>query len=165
MDKDPFTLRGPDDFVRLDTLCAELLAAFFGWLQSPEGGELDPERASVLAHAADRYVRDFLVDIKETGPTDEDATLVSQYLANWYVIHTLTPSHEEVDLILEALDRLYDYLARRRLVSEGARAAVAVALSRGGFYHERLESFWDLTPEGIPEWRAVHDYRRPSPAT
>ena len=153
-----YLLQGPDDFVRLDTLCAELLQGFAAWLRG-EGGGLPPEEAGALAHAADRYLRDFVVDCKETGPADEDPTLVRQYLANWYIIHTLYPTHEEIDRIIAALRRLYAYLARVGLVGEATRAAVERSLADAAFFHDRLESFWDLTPEGIDAWRSVDDYR------
>ena len=152
-----FLLRGPDDFVRLDNLCLELLQDFARWLRD-EAGE-PPERAGALARAADRYLRDFVVDCKETGPADEDPTLVRQYLGNWYIIHTLYPSHEEIDQILDALRRLYAYLEVRGILPPRTRKAVHRMLLDGAFFHERLEAFWALTPEGIDAWRAVDDYR------
>lgn len=153
-------LQGPDDFLRLDGVCVGLLRGLFAWLQAPEGGSYPPEEASRLAHAADRFVRDFVVDIMETGPADADAGLPSRYLANWYIIHTLAPTHEEVDLIRAALERWYRFASDRGILPRASADAVAAALADGSFFHERLESFWDLTPEGIPAWRAVHDYRR-----
>jgi len=152
-----FLLKGSDDFVRLDNLCLDLLRDFARWLRE-EAGE-SAERAGALARAADRYLRDFVVDCKETGPADEDPTLVRQYVGNWYVIHTLYPTHEEIDLILEALRRLYAYLEVRGILPCRTREAVHQMLSDGAFFHERLEAFWALTPEGIDAWRAVDDYR------
>lgn len=160
-DRGDFTLKGPDDFLRLDTLCAELLRAFCEWMQQPEAGGLSPKHAGTLAHAADRYLRDFVVDIKETGPADEDVTLVRQYLGNWYVVNTLAPSHAEIDRISQALSLLYAYLARENIVSEFTWRAVAQSLSDAEFFHRRLEQFWDLNPGAILGWREVDDYRRP----
>ncbi|MDF1523322.1 MAG: hypothetical protein P1P87_10945, partial [Trueperaceae bacterium] len=54
----------------------------------PEEQREEPEGAGALAHAADRYLRDFVVDIRETGPADADPCLPRDYLANWYIIHT-----------------------------------------------------------------------------
>ncbi|MHB8764230.1 MAG: hypothetical protein ACYDA8_07850 [Deferrisomatales bacterium] len=155
-----YTLRGPDDFVRLDQLCAELLQGFRDWLQTPAGGAAEPRHAGALAHAADRYLRDFVVDIAETGPADADPGLGRQYLGNWYIVHTLVPTHEQVDLILEALRRLYPYLEQVGVLTPGAARAGAEALADGGFFHDRLEAFWGLTPDDIAAWRAVADYRR-----
>lgn len=160
MDPREFTLRGPGDFVRLDTRCADLLTAFFRWLQGEAGGGLPPDRASALAHAADRYLRDFVVDIKQTGPTDADPTLPRQYVGNWYLIHTLEPTHAEIDRILDALTRLYAFLAAEGLATPETARAVAETLAHPPFFYQRLESFWDLEPDEIEPWRAVDDYRR-----
>jgi hypothetical protein len=153
-------LAGPDDFLRLDGRCADLLRDFFAWLQREEGGSLDPETASAHAHAADRYLRDFVVDILETGPADADPTLPRRYLGNWYIIHTLAPSREEIDRIREALTLLYRFLAACGILPETAAAGAARTLADADYFHARLESFWDLTPDAIPAWRAVDDYRR-----
>ncbi|NTU59990.1 MAG: hypothetical protein HGA98_02900 [Deltaproteobacteria bacterium] len=162
-----FRLRGPDDFVRLDGLCAQLLGDFFQWLQAPEGGGVEAQRASDLAHAADRYLRNFVVDIVETGPADSDPSLPRRYLGNWYILNTLEPSHEEVDRILVALRKLYAYLALRGVLPDAAAEAAAREADDGAHFHRRLDDFWALTPEGIGPWRRVDDYRRgeePSPA-
>lgn len=157
-----FALAGPDDFLRLDGCCADLLRDFFDWLQGEEGVGLRAEEASALAHAADRYLRDFVVDILETGPADGDPALPRQYLANWYIIHTLAPTHEEMEQIREALTRVYRFLAVRGLLAQDAAAAAARNLADPGYFRNRLEEFWDLAPEAIPAWRAVDDYRRRS---
>jgi hypothetical protein len=156
-----FALAGPGDFLRLDSRCADLLRDFFAWLQQGhEGDGLPLEQANAAAHAADRYLRDFVVDVQETGPTDADPTLPRRYLANWYIVHTLEPTHDEMVRIRDALTRLYRFLAVRRLLSETAAEAAAACLADAAYFRDRLESFWDLTPEAIPAWRAVDDYRR-----
>ena len=90
-------------FVELDNQCRELLGNFYEWMKAPHGAGLKEQEASDLAHAADRYLRDFVVDIKELPPTKSDISTVRQYLGNWYPINTLEPSHEEVDRISKAL--------------------------------------------------------------
>ncbi|MFU8855631.1 MAG: hypothetical protein ACNA8S_01370 [Deferrisomatales bacterium] len=157
-----FFLAGPDDFLRLDGRCADLLRDFFEWLQGEEGGGLRAEEASALAHAADRYLRDFVVDILETGPADADPTLPRRYLGNWYIIHTLAPTHEEMERIRGALTRVYRFLPERGLLAQAAAAAAARNLADPEYFRARLEEFWDLTPDTVPTWRAVDDYRRRS---
>ncbi len=158
--EEDFSLRGPDDFVRLDSRCLELLRAFFQWLQSEGGGGLSEGDASGLAHAADRYVRDFLVDIVESGPLDPAEGRVRQYLGNWYIVNTLSPSHEEIDKILRALTLWYRFLVAEGLLPPAVGEAFRGTLSAASLYHRRLEDFWELTPEAIPAWREVDDYRR-----
>ncbi len=155
-----FTLAGPDDFVRLDRRCAELLREFFAWLQTPEGGEHPPEVAGRFAHDGDRYLRDFVVDFQETGPADADPTLPRQYLGNWYIVHTLTPTHEEMERIALALGRLYRFLAEQGIVPDDTASAVREAVADREFFRQRLQTFWDLAPDAIPSWRSVDDYRR-----
>ncbi|WP_025323791.1 hypothetical protein [Deferrisoma camini] len=158
MNRDELLLRGADDFVRLDSLCSDLLQEFAAWLRDHQGRT--PLEAGGLAHQADRYLRDFVVDCKETGPADEDPTLVRQYLANWYIVHTLYPTHDEIDRIREALVLLYRFLMDRGVVGEAACRAAEAALADAGYFHARLEAFWNLTPEEIDPWRAQDDYRR-----
>lgn len=162
--KDDFLLRGPDDFVRLDGLCAQLLGDFFAWLQTADGGSFQSEAASALGHAADRYVRDFVVDILESGPADPDPTLPRRYVGNWYIVNTLAPSHQEIDRILLALGRLYEYLRVQELISDSTAKDVARDLSEGAYFHRRLDDFWDLTPEGIGPWRSIDEVRRRPPS-
>jgi hypothetical protein len=156
-------LDDPDDFVRLDGLCVELLREFYGWLQAPGGEALSPAEASPLAHAADRFLRDFLVDFLERGPADADPAAARQYVGNWYVVHTLNPTHREIDVILRSLQLLSRYLAEEGIVTEEVSRSARDDLSGEAHFHKRLEDFWELTSEGIPVWRAVDDYRRKPP--
>jgi len=163
-----FRFRGGNDFERLDRLCAELLRGFYRWLQEASGGGLSPEEASPLAHGADRYLRDFLVDILEAGPADADGDTARQYVGSWYIINTLSPTHAEVELILRSLWLLYRYLEVEGIVDEGTCASAQEDLADAAFFRERLEAFWNLTPEGISAWRSVADFRRkkrPEPST
>jgi hypothetical protein len=105
-------------------------------------------------------LRDFVVDIRESGPAAADSALGRQYLGNWYIIHTLAPTHEEIDHIREALTRLFSFLAREGIVLEATARGIKQELVRARFFHGRLEDFWSLTGERIPAWRAVDDYRK-----
>ncbi|MBE0617831.1 MAG: hypothetical protein IH608_07895, partial [Proteobacteria bacterium] len=106
------------------------------------------------------YLRDFVVDILETGPADADPGLPRQYLGNWYIIHTLVPTHEEMEEIGAALGTLYSFLAARCIQPQATADAVRELLADRTFFQERLEAFWDLAPDAIPGWRSVADYRR-----
>lgn len=148
-----------DRFVALDHACQELLAIFFPWLSTPAGGGMTPEEASPLAHAADRYLRDFLVDILERPLETSDAGTVRSYLSNWYIIHTLTPTVEEVCLIARALGALHRFGAIKGVFAAPiAREVEALTADPAGFV-ARLEAFWAMRPEEVEDWRAVEDYR------
>jgi hypothetical protein len=155
---------GPGDFVRLDPLCAGLLQDFFGWLQTRGGGNIAAERAGALAHAADRYLRDFVVDITEAGPADAEPSLPRRYLANWYIVNTLSPTHAEVDTIREALFLLHRYREEKAIIDAASAAAAQDALADAEYFHRRLEEFWDLTPDTIAAWRGIDEVRRARPA-
>ncbi len=155
-----YTLDDLEAFARKDRACAELLQAFCRWLQQPHGGKKEPDHAGALAHAADRYLREFVVDCKELGPDHPDPALVRQYLGHWYIVHTLEPSHDEIDRAAEALTHLYRFLAGQEVVDGGTARAVAELLADTAYFHDRLERFWNLTPDEIPDWLAADDYRQ-----
>lgn len=148
------------DFFAMDTEAMNLAGDFFTWMKSPEGAGLGQEEASPLAHDADRYLRDFLVDIMEKRPDASDAATVSSYLGNWYVVNTLEPSHEEIDRIVRALKLLHRFLAEKGTISTTAGMAVLAALKDPAFFHARLEEFWALKPDGIAAWREIGEYRK-----
>lgn len=158
-DRAAYAWAGSGDFVRLDELCAQLAGAYFSWLQTPEGGGLSAQQASPLGHDADRYLRDFVVDILETGPADPDVSLPRRYLSNWYIVNTLTPSHEEMARIRTALAKLYEFLSHEGVAEPEAACEAARQLADGEHFCRRLEEFWNLTPEAVGAWRSVDDYR------
>jgi len=150
------------DFLARDRRCAEMLRAFHGWLKTPEGGALEPLHAGAMAHAADRYLRDFLADIGEEEPEGSNLAWVRRYLGNWYIIHTLEPSAAEIDVIAEALTRLHDFAAKTRRIPASDAREVEEALADPSFFVARLDAFFALTPERISAWREVDDYRNRS---
>lgn len=144
-------------FVEKDARCVELLASFYEWLKAPEGRGLAPEKASPLANDADRYLRDFLVDILERDAGGSTPATVTGYLGNWYIVNTLIPTHEEIDRIAGALAFLHEFAALKGVVGSGAADGVTSLLADPTHFHERLEEFWDLTPEAIPTWKSLDD--------
>lgn len=148
------------DFFEMDTEAMELLGAFFEWLKAEDGEGLPPAKASPLAHDADRYLRDFLVEFMEARPKATSALLVFSYLGNWYPVNTLEPSHGEIDRIADALSRLHRYLAAKGIIAYAAGVEVVELLARSEIFHDRLESFWALTPDQVEGWREVGEYRK-----
>jgi hypothetical protein len=147
------------EFIAPDRNAQKMLGEFFNWLKDDKG--LTPQDASELAHAADRYLRDFVVDIMAIQPEETSAKLVRMYLGNWYIVNTLTPTLKEIELIARALELLHAHAAiTGKITAECATEASATAKDPTPF-KERLEQFWDLTPEGIDSWREVDDYRKP----
>lgn len=146
--------------LEMDSKCVEILTGFYAWLKLPGGGGLTETQASPLAHEADRYLRDFLTEILERPPASSSLRTVNAYLANWYFVNTLTPSHAEIDRIASALEKLHVYLESADIVPAEAARSIRSALSEPSAYHQRLEEFWNLTPGGVENWRRLYDYRR-----
>lgn len=160
MTEDKNTLFG--EFVLLDQRARALLGEFYGWLKSQEGTGLPAEEASALAHHADRYLRDFLVDILETEPEKSSLAAVRSYLGNWYIINTLEPTFAQMEEIAKALLLYHRWANLKGLVDMATLGEVEKALLDKKFFTGRLESFWELDEKGITAWREVDDYRRPS---
>ncbi len=146
------------DFVEKDNRCHEMLGEYFQWLQAPQGGELEPKRASDMGHAADRYLREYVVDIMELAPEALGPSLALSYLGNWYIVNTLIPSHEEVDLIAEALSRFHEWAAKEGVINPAIAEKVIAVLAEAERFHQRLEQFWELTPEEVEKWLMAEDY-------
>lgn len=148
------------EFFEMDSAAMETLGRFFKWLQTPQGGGVEARQASVLAHDADRYAREFLIEVRETPIAGTGAEHVASYLGNWWIINTLTPTVEEQARISLALAALHRYLASEGLITSAALKEAEKNLGDAGRFKKRLGDFWELTPEGIDAWRAVDDYRR-----
>jgi hypothetical protein len=145
------------EFIELDNSAKEMLGAYYEWLQSDQG--ISPEEASPMAHAADRYLRDFVVDIMAVPPSETSPALVRAYLGNWYPIHTLTPTLEEVALIAKALELLHTQAALTGTIAKEHAEQTTKLLSDPAYFKKRLQEFWDLTPDAIDNWRQADDYR------
>lgn len=146
-------LKSFEGFVALDRQCENLLGEFYEWLKSPDGADLLPEKASPLAHEADRYLRDYLVEIRELPPEATSAETAAFYLGNWYIVNTLTPTHDEVLKIARSLALLHRRFGELGIIPrETAEAAIKV-LEDAGRFSIRLEEFWSLTPENAAIWR------------
>ncbi|PLX42270.1 MAG: hypothetical protein C0609_09845 [Deltaproteobacteria bacterium] len=156
MEREPLFQR----FAKMDKEAGALLVEYYEWLQSDPGKGLSPETASPLAHAADRYLRDFLVDIMETPAKESSAMHVKTYIGNWYPINTLEPSHEEIDLIATSLALLHEWGEKTGKIIADKACDVSALLASAEYFHKRLEQFWALTPEEVTKWRGENDYRR-----
>lgn len=150
------------EFFEMDSAAMETLGRFFKWLQTSEGGDHEAKTASALSHDADRYAREFLIEVRETPIAGTGAAHVASYLGNWWIINTLTPTEEEQARIALALTALHRYLASEGMITGAASKEAEKILADSDRFKKRLEDFWELTPEGIDAWRAVDDYRRSS---
>ena len=149
-----------ESIVELDLIARELLGGFYLWLQAPGGGSLDPFEASPLALEADRYARDFLIEILEYPAVSSTRRTVLAYLSNWYIINTLEPSRGEMEKIARALSLFHTFLRSLSLAPGEECLAVERLLAEPERFHKRLDDFWELTAEQVADWRGEDDYRR-----
>ncbi len=146
------------EFLEMDNRAVKLLGEFYAWLQNDEG--LTPQAASPLAHEADRYLRDFMVEILELLPEDADGATMRAYISNWFIINTPTVSHEELDRVAGALGLLYKFMGTTGVIGAEVAGETTKVLASPKFCHERLERFWTMGADEIPGWRDEHDYRK-----
>ncbi len=147
--KEEFNLYSHDDFLRVDTLCKDLLLNFYEQLQE-EG--LTPEEATVLANGADYYARNFVVDFKAFNLFDELPGLVRQFAGNWFISNTLEPEIGQLDRLLRGVRAFYEFLHGHGLISQGYMQTVDKECGDLAFYENRIASFWEIKGDGYSAW-------------
>lgn len=144
-----FNLRGDDDFVRVDSLCRELLLAFYHSLLSSGS---PPRVATERARSADLFVRDYIVDHLMENPFMMDGVTVRRFAATWYVTSVPEPSISELATHLEGVESFARHLHDDGYL-DGSRLDRIVAASRDlDYYASRIESYWELTADRYREW-------------
>ena len=146
-----FVLTGNDDFARVDGLCRELLLTFY---QDLVAGGMPEAQATPLASSADYFVRDFLVDNRQVSPFMITPPLIRQFAATWYIINTVEPNLPELLAHLAGILAFCRYLRDDGYLSTAEFAAVERECADTGHLATRIESFWDLPPDGYPAWEA-----------
>lgn len=146
---DDFHIRSDQDEIRVDGLCRELLREFHRSLLVRGA---DPEEAGSLAHGADYFVRDFVVASQRRNLLDEAPGLVRRFAATWYIISTMEPTIGEISGILRGIRELYRFLRDKGLVSAAYCEKMEQECEDTAYYEKRIESFWEITGDGYPDW-------------
>lgn len=149
VDKKEFVPATLEDELRVDRLCKDLLHRFYN--ESMESG-LTPEEATALASAADYFVRDFVVSIKNRSLFDERAGIVRQFAGNWYIVNTMEPLTSEIEGYLNGIREFYRFLHGHQLISLKFLRAIEGECADLDFYSSRIDSFWDITGDGYLQW-------------
>lgn len=150
-DVNEFCLKGEGDDLRVDSLCRELLLDFYSHLLA---SNLITEKATQLAHSADIFVRDFLVDRLRTNPFDVDARKTKQFAATWYIIATLEPTIAELKMHLEGIVAFSTYLKENGYLTEDTLDLILHETSHHDYFADRIESYWNMAPDGYYTWEA-----------
>ena len=149
VDKRDFVPTTLEDEVRVDKLCGDLLHRFY--CESMDAG-LSPEDATALAGAADYFVRDFVVSIKNRSIFDERPGIVRQFAGNWYIVNTMEPLIAEIDGYLSGIKGFYRFLHGHQLISLKFLQAIEAECADRDYYAERIESFWAISGDGYLTW-------------
>jgi len=149
-DRDIYHIESFDDEIRIDKTCKSLLQDFHKYLLADK--KLTPLKAGTMASGADFYLRDFMVDQQRTNIFDVSADTVRHFAGNWYIITTLEPNMAELKDILTGVSGFYAFCAEKKAVTAEIASAVAEACQQHDFYHQRIETFHNITGDGYIAW-------------
>jgi len=147
-----FDIDGLQDEIRADRLCQQLLRRFAADLAT--GAGLPPAEAGALAHGADYFLREFMIDDRRENPFRLRAGRVRQFADTWYIIRNLEPNLAELTDLLEGVMAAYHYFGEQGLVSTDLAQQVRGECEDLEFYRERIESFWAIEEGGYPAWES-----------
>ena len=150
-DHDDFEFASPDDELRVDERCQELLKRFY--LNLVNSG-MTPEQASELAFSADLYLRDYLVDFASQNVVRPQPGLVRRFAASWFITHTLDPEMRILERHLDGIRELYRYLHGQHLISREELAFLEDEIAQTDYYRRRIEIFLAIVGDGYIAWEA-----------
>ncbi len=139
-----------EDELRVDGLCRELLLSFY---YERVGAGIGEHEATLLANSADYYLRDYLIGARQLNILHPVTGNVRRFAGNWYIVNTLDPDIEELQMHLDGIREFYSYLARLEAVSEHFRSSIETECSDLDYYRGRIDSFWSISGDGYYEWR------------
>ncbi len=146
-----------DDELRVDSLCRDILMAFYN--DRLEAG-LGEEEATLLANSADYFIRDYVVGFRQANILAETGGLVRGFAGNWYIVNTLEPSAREIATHLRGIREFYHYLRRQGAIGDGFLAFIDRECSDLEYYGRRIESFWNIKGDGYYEWEGECSLRQ-----
>lgn len=149
IDKADFVITSVDDEIRSDNLCRKLLSRFYFSLL--EQG-VDPREATLLASGADHFVRDFVVGFMHRSLFDEQPGIVRRFGGNWYIVHTVEPSIDELAIHLAGVRAFFRFLLERDLLDGLFFEEIDRECSDLSFYEERIKAFWAIEGDGYLAW-------------
>lgn len=149
INKKEFELGTLDDELRVDELCKSLLHRFY---DDTCGQGIDAGEATALASAADYFIRDFVVAIKQLNIFTHRPGVVRQFAGNWYIVNTLEPDSNELEGYLQGIKFFYRFLHGNGLISQQHLQTIEEECADVSFYTDRIASFWNIKGDGYGEW-------------
>ena len=158
-DRKSYLIASLDDEIRVDHLCKVLLKEFHKHLL--EDKEISPLEAGSMASGADYYLRDFMIDNRRTNIFKISPELIYSFAGNWYIINTLEANMVELKDILVGVDHFYSYCAEKKILTRSMAEKVRQACSRYEYYHQRIETFNNLSSDGFSGWNNACPLQQP----
>jgi len=147
--KSDFQIGTLEDELRVDGLCRELLMAFY--LERIESG-LNEHDATLLASSADHFLRDYLIGVRQLNLLDSDPGIVRSFAGNWYIVNTMEPVIEEIEVHLNGIREFYRFLFRINAIGAHFLGRIETDCADITYYKSRIDSFWDIKGDGYIEW-------------
>lgn len=138
------------DEVRVDGLCRTLLQQFHDHLLN--SGEVTRHQAGSMAHGADFFLRDFVIDCLRSNIFSVTEAQVRGFAGNWYIHRTLEPNAAELTAILGGVAAFYRYCADLKWVSGCDCDGISSACSDLDYYQQRIDSFHALAGDDYLAW-------------
>jgi hypothetical protein len=138
-----------EDELRVDALCRELLLAFYN---ERIGAGMDEHEATLLANSADYFIRDFLIGARQLNILEPGGGVVRKFAGNWYIVNTLEPDSNELDVHLKGICEFYRFLTDNKAITADAFKAIESDCHDSAYYRQRIESFWDIQGDGYFAW-------------
>ena len=146
-----FDISDLTDEIRVDSMCQKLLKHFHRHVLC-SGNNLSEREAGALAHGADYFVRDFVIDGLRINIFTLTAKHVRGFAGNWYIHRTLEPNTIELESILRGTAEFYRFCADCGWVSAPVSEEICAACSDLDYYRLRINSFHDLTGDDYVDW-------------
>jgi len=146
-----FAIATLEDELRVDALCRELLLTFY---HDRIGAGMDEHEATLLASSADYFIRDYLIGARQLNILETADGDVRRFAGNWYIVNTLEPDSDELDVHLKGICEFFRFLAAQQAITAAAFQAIASDCQQSAFYRQRIDSFWDIQGDGYLTWEA-----------
>jgi len=138
-----------EDELRVDALCRELLLTFY---HDRIGAGMDEHEATLLANSADYFIRDYLIGARQLNILETAGGDVRRFAGNWYIVNTLEPDGDELDVHLRGICEFYRFLAEQQAITAAAFRAIESDCQEIAYYRQRIDSFWAIQGDGYFGW-------------
>ena len=142
-----------DDEITADKNCQQLLKQYHYYLLKNKG--FTPLESGSMASGTDYFLRDYMIDKCRTNIFAISPELVGSFAGNWYIVSTLEPNMDELQVMLAGIGGFYSFCATNGAIDPKIAATVNQACAKHEFYRQRIESFHAITADGFTTWNKI----------